>query len=141
MSEAAPITMTPQGLQVPNFPIVPHIIGDGSGPDIWRAAKRVIDAAVAAAYGDKRALVWKEVLAGQKAFDELGTWLPNETVEAFRDYLIGIKGPLTTPVGGGIRSLNVALRQGLDLYCCVRPVRKNGRQCGIPEGCQINASA
>ncbi len=122
-SEAAPITMTPQGLQVPNFPIIPHIIGDGSGPDIWRAAVRVIDAAVRAAYGDTRAIVWKEVLAGQKAFDELGTWLPNETVDAFRNYLIGIKGPLTTPVGGGIRSLNVALRQGLDLYCCVRPVR------------------
>ena len=123
MSNAAPITMTPQGLQVPDFPIIPHIIGDGSGPDIWRAAKAVIDAAVAAAYGSSRAIVWKEVLAGQKAFDEVGTWLPNETVDAFRDYLIGIKGPLTTPVGGGIRSLNVALRQGLDLYCCVRPVR------------------
>ena len=123
MSDAAPITMTPQGLQVPNFPIIPHIIGDGSGPDIWRAAQRVIDAAVKSAYGDSRAIMWKEVLAGQKAFDTLGTWLPDETVEAFRNYLIGIKGPLTTPVGGGIRSLNVALRQGLDLYCCVRPVR------------------
>ena len=123
MSDAAPITMTPQGLQVPNFPIIPHIIGDGSGPDIWRAAQRVIDAAVKSAYGDSRAIMWKEVLAGQKAFDTLGTWLPDETVEAFRSYLIGIKGPLTTPVGGGIRSLNVALRQGLDLYCCVRPVR------------------
>ncbi len=123
MSNAAPITMAPQGLQVPNFPIIPHIIGDGSGPDIWRAAKKVIDAAVKSAYGDTRAIMWKEVLAGQKAFDEVGTWLPNETVEAFRDYLVGIKGPLTTPVGGGIRSLNVALRQGLDLYCCVRPVR------------------
>ncbi|MBR1996930.1 MAG: NADP-dependent isocitrate dehydrogenase [Akkermansia sp.] len=123
MSKAAPITMTPQGLNVPNFPIIPHIIGDGSGPDIWRAAKRVIDAAVSAAYGDTRAIEWMEVLAGQKAFDNVGTWLPNETVEAFRKYLIGIKGPLTTPVGGGIRSLNVALRQGLDLYCCVRPVR------------------
>ena len=123
MSEAAPITMPPQGLNVPNFPIIPHIIGDGSGPDIWRAAKRVIDAAVSAAYGDTRAIEWMEVLAGQKAFDTVGTWLPNETVEAFRKYLIGIKGPLTTPVGGGIRSLNVALRQGLDLYCCVRPVR------------------
>ncbi|MBE6434966.1 MAG: NADP-dependent isocitrate dehydrogenase [Akkermansiaceae bacterium] len=123
MSKAAPITMTPQGLNVPNFPIIPHIIGDGSGPDIWRAAKRVIDAAVSAAYGDTCAIEWMEVLAGQKAFDTVGTWLPNETVEAFRKYLIGIKGPLTTPVGGGIRSLNVALRQGLDLYCCVRPVR------------------
>ncbi len=115
--------MTAQGLCVPNFPIIPHIIGDGSGPDIWRAAKRVIDAAVAAAYGDSRALVWQEVLAGQKAFDTTGNWLPNETMEAFRNLLVGIKGPLTTPVGGGIRSLNVALRQGLDLYSCVRPVR------------------
>ena len=123
MSEAAPITMTPQGLMVPDFPIIPHIIGDGSGPDIWNAAKRVIDAAVSAAYGSSRAIAWMEVLAGQKAFDTVGTWLPNDTVEAFRKYLVGIKGPLTTPVGGGIRSLNVALRQGLDLYCCVRPVR------------------
>lgn len=123
MSEAAPITMTPQGLLVPDFPIIPHIIGDGSGPDIWNAAKRVIDAAVSAAYGSSRAIAWMEVLAGQKAFDTVGTWLPNDTVEAFRKYLVGIKGPLTTPVGGGIRSLNVALRQGLDLYCCVRPVR------------------
>ena len=123
MSEAAPITMTPQGLQVPDFPIIPHIIGDGSGPDIWRASQRVIDAAVSAAYGSSRSIAWMEVLAGQKAFDTVGTWLPNDTVEAFRKYLVGIKGPLTTPVGGGIRSLNVALRQGLDLYCCVRPVR------------------
>ena len=123
MSEGTPITMTAQGLCVPDFPIIPHIIGDGSGPDIWRAAKRVIDAAVSAAYGDKRALVWKEVLAGQKAFDTCGNWLPRETMEAFQTLLVGIKGPLTTPVGGGIRSLNVALRQGLDLYCCVRPVR------------------
>ena len=123
MPEAAPITMTAQGLNVPAYPIIPHIIGDGSGPDIWRAAKRVIDAAVAAAYGDSRALQWKEVLAGQKAFDSVGSWLPQETMEAFKSYLVGIKGPLTTPVGGGIRSLNVALRQGLDLYCCVRPVR------------------
>ena len=123
MREATPITMTPQGLNVPNFPIIPHIIGDGSGPDIWNAAKRVIDAAVAAAYGEARAIEWMEVLAGQKAFDTVGTWLPNDTVDAFRKYLVGIKGPLTTPVGGGIRSLNVALRQGLDLYCCVRPVR------------------
>ena len=123
MSEGTPITMTGKGLNVPDFPIIPHIIGDGSGPDIWRAAKRVIDAAVQAAYGDKRALVWQEVLAGQKAFDTVGTWLPNDTMEAFRTLLVGIKGPLTTPVGKGIRSLNVALRQGLDLYCCVRPVR------------------
>ncbi len=123
MSEGTPITMTAQGLDVPDFPIIPHIIGDGSGPDIWRAAQRVIDGAVKAAYGDARALVWKEVLAGQKAFDTVGSWLPNETMEAFRTLLVGIKGPLTTPVGKGIRSLNVALRQGLDLYCCVRPVR------------------
>lgn len=123
MPEAAPITMTEQGLNVPAFPIIPHIIGDGSGPDIWRAAQRVIDAAVSAAYGDSRALQWREVLAGQKAFDTVGSWLPQETMDAFQTYLVGIKGPLTTPVGGGIRSLNVALRQGLDLYCCVRPVR------------------
>ena len=122
MSEASSITMTAQGLRVPDFPIIPHIVGDGSGPDIWRASRRVIDAAVSAAYGSCRALQWKEVLAGQKAFDELGTWLPEETMEAFRTHLVGIKGPLTTPIGGGIRSLNVALRQGLDLYCCVRPV-------------------
>ncbi len=123
MSEPASIHMTPQGLQVPDSPIIPHIIGDGSGLDIWRAAKRVIDAAVATAYGETRAIAWQEVLAGQKAYDQLGTWLPNDTMEAFRHHLVGIKGPLTTPVGGGIRSLNVALRQGLDLYCCVRPVR------------------
>lgn len=123
MSEASPITMTPAGLNVPDCPIIPHIIGDGSGPDIWRASQRVIDAAVRAAYGTARSIGWLEVLAGQKAYDTTGNWLPRETMEAFRNYLIGIKGPLTTPVGGGIRSLNVALRQGLDLYCCVRPVR------------------
>ncbi|MCI7003873.1 MAG: NADP-dependent isocitrate dehydrogenase [Akkermansia muciniphila] len=123
MSEGTTISMTPQGLRVPNDPIIPHIIGDGSGPDIWAAAKRVIDAAVAAAYGSARRIAWKEVLAGQKAHDTVGSWLPEETMEAFRRYLVGIKGPLTTPVGGGIRSLNVALRQGLDLYACVRPVR------------------
>ncbi|MCH5284379.1 MAG: NADP-dependent isocitrate dehydrogenase [Akkermansiaceae bacterium] len=124
MSEASSICMTPEGvLSVPDFPIIPHIVGDGSGPDIWKASQRVIDAAVSAAYGDARALAWKEVLAGQKAYDVLGTWLPEETLQAFRDHLVGIKGPLTTPVGGGIRSLNVALRQGLDLYACVRPVR------------------
>ena len=134
MSEGTPITMTGQGLNVPDFPIIPHIIGDGSGPDIWSAAKRVIDAAVKAAYGDKRALVWREVLAGQKAFDTVGSWLPNETMEAFRTLLVGIKGPLTTPVGKGIRSLNVALRQGLDLYCCVRPVRYfNGIETPVKE--------
>lgn len=115
--------MTPEGLNVPHHPIVPFIIGDGCGPDIWGAASRVVDAAVSKAYQGKRAIQWQEVLAGQKAFDTLGTWLPDETMEAFRHSLVGIKGPLTTPVGGGIRSLNVALRQGLDLFCCVRPVR------------------
>lgn len=123
MNPGSPITMTDGHLCVPDFPLIPHIIGDGSGPDIWAASQRVIDAAVAAAYGEKRALVWQEVLAGQKAFDTTGEWLPEATMQAFRDLLVGIKGPLTTPVGGGIRSLNVALRQGLDLYCCVRPVR------------------
>ena len=124
MSAGELISMGSNGeLIVPDFPAIPHIIGDGSGPDIWRASKRVLEAAVAAAYGDRRAIVWKEVLAGQKAYDTLGTWLPADTVEAFRTHLVGIKGPLTTPVGGGIRSLNVALRQGLDLYSCVRPVR------------------
>lgn len=110
-------------LQVPDYPVIPHIIGDGSGPDIWAASRRVIELAVSVAYAGRRALMWKEVFAGQKAFDSLGTWLPEETLESFRHYLVGIKGPLTTPVGGGIRSLNVALRQELDLYCCVRPVR------------------
>ena len=110
-------------LSVPDCPIVPFIEGDGTGPDIWRAAVRVFDAAVDNAYGSKRRIEWKEVLAGQKAFDKTDSWLPDETVAAFREYLVGIKGPLTTPVGGGIRSLNVALRQKLDLYVCLRPVR------------------
>lgn len=124
MSQGDLITMSSRGeLAVPAHPIIPHIIGDGSGPDIWQASKRVIEAAVRAAYGDSRSIVWKELLAGQKAYDTLGTWLPADTVETFRTHLVGIKGPLTTPVGGGIRSLNVALRQGLDLYACVRPVR------------------
>lgn len=123
MSNGTPVTMTPEGLSVPNDPIIPFIIGDGSGPDIWHAASRVIDAAVERAYRGERKISWLEVFAGQKAFDELGSWLPDATMEAFRTYLVGIKGPLTTPVGGGIRSLNVALRQGLDLFCCVRPVR------------------
>src|SRR3954470_19000541 len=107
-------------LQVSDEPIIPFIEGDGTGVDIWPAAQKVMDAA-AAKHGKK--ISWKEVLAGQKAFDETGSWLPDETVEAFQEYLIGIKGPLTTPVGGGIRSLNVALRQILDLYVCLRPVR------------------
>ena len=108
---------------MPDQPIIPFIEGDGTGPDIWRAAVRVFDAAVEKAYGGKRKIVWKEVLAGQKSFEQLDNWLPDETVEAFREYLVGIKGPLTTPVGGGIRSLNVALRQMLDLFVCLRPVR------------------
>ena len=108
---------------VPEQPIIPFIEGDGTGPDIWAAAQRVLDAAVEKAYGGHRQIAWLEVLAGGKAFDALGTWLPDATVETFREYLVGIKGPLTTPVGGGIRSLNVALRQILDLYVCLRPVR------------------
>jgi isocitrate dehydrogenase len=110
-------------LSVPDRPIIPFVEGDGTGPDIWAASVRVLDAAVAKAYGGKRQIAWMEVLAGEKAFNTTGNWLPDATVEAFRDYLVGIKGPLTTPVGGGIRSLNVALRQILDLYVCLRPVR------------------
>ncbi len=110
-------------LQVPNNPIIPFIIGDGTGPDIWHASVRVFDAAVEKAYGGQKAIVWHEVLAGEKAFNETGNWLPEETVEAIDKYLVAIKGPLTTPIGGGIRSLNVALRQQLDLYACLRPVR------------------
>jgi isocitrate dehydrogenase len=115
------ITQNAQGvLNVSDNPIIPFIEGDGIGVDIWPAAKLVLDAA-AKKYG--KTIEWKEVLAGQKAFDETGDWLPEETVTVFRDYLIGIKGPLTTPIGGGFRSLNVALRQILDLYVCLRPVR------------------
>jgi isocitrate dehydrogenase len=110
-------------LSVPDRPVIPFIEGDGTGPDIWKAAVRVLDAAVSKAYGGKRAIVWKEVYAGEKSFNRLNTWLPDETVEAFKEFLVGIKGPLTTPVGGGIRSLNVALRKLLDLYVCLRPVR------------------
>ncbi|MCK6553540.1 NADP-dependent isocitrate dehydrogenase [Candidatus Binatia bacterium] len=110
-------------LEVPDHPIVPFIEGDGTGPDIWRASQRVFDAAVEKAYAGKRKIAWHEVLAGEKAFNRLQTWLPDETVQAFSDYIVGIKGPLTTPIGGGIRSLNVALRQLLDLYVCLRPVR------------------
>ncbi len=120
---AQKITISNGKLQVPDQPIIPFIIGDGTGPDIWHASVRVIDAAVEKAYGGKRKIEWKEVLAGEKAFNETGNWLPDETLDAFKEYLVGIKGPLTTPVGGGIRSLNVALRQILDLYACVRPVR------------------
>lgn len=117
------ISMGPGGLQVPPFPTIPFIIGDGIGPDIWRASVRVFDAAVEMAYKGERKIHWKEVLAGEKAYNETGEWLPQATLEAFKEYLVSIKGPLTTPVGGGIRSLNVALRQELDLYACVRPVR------------------
>ncbi len=118
------ITMSTSGkLVVPDHPIIPFIEGDGTGPDIWRASVRVLDAAVAKAYGGKRELVWMEVFAGEKCFKAYNTWLLDETVEAFKEYLVGIKGPLTTPIGGGIRSLNVALRKLLDLYVCLRPVR------------------
>ena len=119
------IAMKSTGLHVPDHPIIPFIEGDGTGPDIWRASRRVFDAAVAKAYNGKRKIEWYEVYAGEKANEIYGegTWLPNETLDAMREYLIGIKGPLTTPVGGGIRSLNVALRQQLDLYVCLRPVR------------------
>ncbi len=119
----ARITIKDGKLTVPDNPIVPFIEGDGTGPDIWRATVRVLDAAVDKAYGGKRKIHWMEVYAGQKANDLLHTWLPEETVQACRDYLVSIKGPLTTPIGGGIRSLNVALRQMLDLYVCLRPVR------------------
>ncbi len=117
------ITMGPKGLVSGDHPIIPFIEGDGIGPDIWRATQAVVDAAVAKAYNGARAIAWKEVLAGEKAFKTTGNWLPDETLEAFRKYLVGIKGPLTTPIGGGIRSLNVAIRQALDLYVCLRPVR------------------
>ncbi|OFW67070.1 MAG: isocitrate dehydrogenase (NADP(+)) [Actinobacteria bacterium RBG_16_68_21] len=117
------ITMGPKGLQVPDEPIIPFIEGDGTGPDIWAASVRVFDAAVAKAYDGGRRLGWTEVLAGEKAFDRTGEWLPRATIDAFDGYLVGIKGPLTTPVGGGIRSLNVAIRQILDLYVCLRPVK------------------
>ncbi len=121
MAEA--IRKTATGLAVPAQPIIPFIEGDGTGPDIWRASQKVFDAAVAKAYAGQRQIVWKEVLAGEKSFKAVNSWLPDETLAAFKEYLVGIKGPLTTPVGGGIRSLNVALRQILDLYVCLRPVR------------------
>jgi isocitrate dehydrogenase len=120
---AASITLKDGKLNVPDSPIIPFIEGDGTGPDIWKSSVYVFDKAVEKAYGGKRKIEWKEVLAGEKAFNKTGNWLPDETVKAFQDLLVGIKGPLTTPVGGGIRSLNVALRQLLDLYVCLRPVR------------------
>ena len=131
MADAAPtppeggarITIDNGKLQIPDNPIVPFIEGDGTGPDIWRSTVRVLDAAVEKAYAGKRKIHWMEIYAGQKAFDLVDNWLPDESVRACRDYLVSIKGPLTTPIGGGIRSLNVALRQLLDLYVCLRPVR------------------
>ena len=124
------ITLSSGTLTVPDRPVIPFIEGDGTGRDIWRASQAVFDAAVAKAYGGKRSIAWMEVLAGEKAFKQTKNWLPDETIEAFRKYLVGIKGPLTTPIGGGIRSLNVALRQLLDLYVCLRPVRYFK---GVPE--------
>ena len=117
------IQTTAQGLSIPDNPIIPFIEGDGIGPDVWGATRRVADAAVEKAYKGKRRITWMEVLAGEKAFDRTGSWLPKETLETIQEYLVAIKGPLTTPVGGGIRSLNVTLRQTLDLYACIRPVR------------------
>jgi isocitrate dehydrogenase len=118
-----PIRLRDGELEVPDRPIIPFIEGDGTGPDIWRASVHVFDEAVKKVYGGKKKISWMEVYAGEKSFQKLNTWLPDETVDAFREFLVGIKGPLTTPVGGGIRSLNVALRQMLDLYVCLRPVR------------------
>ncbi len=117
------VTIKDGKLVVPSHPILPFIEGDGTGPDIWKASVRVFDAAVEKAYQGDRKIQWMEVFAGQKAYDNFGSWLPDETIQAFEDYLVGIKGPLTTPVGGGIRSLNVALRKALDLYVCLRPVQ------------------
>jgi isocitrate dehydrogenase len=122
-AQGAAISRRGGRLVVPDNPIIPFIEGDGTGPDIWRASVRVLDGAVAKAYGGKKKIAWMEVFAGEKSFKQFSNWLPDETVDAFRTYLVGIKGPLTTPVGGGIRSLNVALRQMLDLYVCLRPVR------------------
>jgi isocitrate dehydrogenase len=117
------ITIEKGNLIVPDHPVIPFIEGDGTGPDIWNASVRVFDAAVEKAYSGRRKIMWKEVLAGEKAFKQTGNWLPDETLDAIREYIVAIKGPLTTPVGGGIRSLNVALRQILDLYVCLRPVK------------------
>ncbi|KIL40702.1 isocitrate dehydrogenase [Gordoniibacillus kamchatkensis] len=122
-TEGQKITIDNGKLQVPNNPIIPFIEGDGTGPDIWAASKRVLDAAVEKAYKGEKKIAWYEVYAGEKAFNQFNNWLPNDTLEAIREYIVAIKGPLTTPVGGGIRSLNVALRQELDLYVCLRPVR------------------
>ncbi|QMU56235.1 MAG: NADP-dependent isocitrate dehydrogenase [Candidatus Mycalebacterium zealandia] len=123
MPQGKTISIKQGKLQVPDNPVIPFIEGDGTGPDIWKSSQYVFDSAVEKAYAGKKKIDWFEVLAGEKAFNETGNWLPDETVEGFRKYLVGIKGPLTTPIGGGIRSLNVALRQILDLYVCLRPVR------------------
>ncbi|KMM37421.1 NADP-dependent isocitrate dehydrogenase [Guptibacillus hwajinpoensis] len=123
MANGEKITVNNGVLNVPDHAIIPFIEGDGTGPDIWAAASKVLEGAVDKAYGGKKKIVWKEVYAGQKAFDKTGEWLPGDTLDAIREYIIAIKGPLTTPVGGGIRSLNVALRQELDLFTCLRPVR------------------
>ncbi|MED4464107.1 NADP-dependent isocitrate dehydrogenase [Metabacillus fastidiosus] len=123
MTKGEKITVTNGVLNVPNNPVIPFIEGDGTGPDIWAAASRVLEASVEKAYNGEKEIVWKEVLAGEKAFNQTGEWLPNETLDSIREYFIAIKGPLTTPIGGGIRSLNVALRQELDLFTCLRPVR------------------
>src|SRR5512141_2165298 len=122
-SGGEPITMSGGTLVVPDRPIIPFIEGDGTGPDIWRASVRVLDAAVEKEFGGKKKIAWAEVYAGEKAKKQFDTWLPDETLEAFKTYLVGIKGPLTTPIGGGMTSLNVAIRQMLDLYVCLRPVR------------------
>lgn len=122
-SKGSVVTFADSELKVPDNPIIPYIEGDGIGSDIWRAARRVFDAAVESAYKGQRVVEWREVFAGEKAYEKFGNWLPSETLEAFREFRVGIKGPLTTPVGGGIRSLNVALRQELDLFVCQRPVR------------------
>src|ERR1700710_1626585 len=121
--DGAPIQYANGKFTVPNNPIIPFIEGDGTGPDIWAASQRVFDAAVEKAYGGKRKVAWFEVFAGETSKNKFDNWLPDDTVDAFKEYLVGIKGPLTTPIGGGIRSLNVALRQMLDLYVCLRPVQ------------------
>jgi isocitrate dehydrogenase len=135
----AKITVKDGKLNVPDNPILPFIEGDGTGPDIWKASVRVFDAAIAKAFGGKKRAHWMEVLAGEKAFNATGEWMPAASLDAFREYIVGIKGPLTTPVGGGIRSLNVALRQELDLYACVRPVRWfQGVECPVKKPQNLN---
>src|SRR5699024_10543001 len=123
MTEAQKITVENSELNVPNKPIIPFIEGDGTGPDIWASAKKVLDAAEEKDYKGEKEIKWTEVLAGEKAFNETGEWLPQETLDTIEDHIVAIKGPLTTPIGGGFRSLNVALRQELDLFTCLRPVR------------------